>query len=126
MSAKVNHQDYRSELLEDRALAIEAAKGELIMAVTESICEILEKEHITRKELADKIAKTKGFVSQLLNGSRNMTLSTLAEIAYSLGYMPTLSFARVTSQKYLLDSFEVDMTLDEECIYNAIAKTKVA
>ncbi|MGA2935729.1 MAG: helix-turn-helix transcriptional regulator [Syntrophobacteraceae bacterium] len=125
MSTKQNYQDYRSELLGDRAFAVEAAKGELIMAVTESICELLENENMTRKELADEIAKTKGFVSQLLNGSRNMTLSTLSEIAYALGYTPTISFEKSKTNKYLLGLFEVDMSADK-CIYEARTKAKVA
>ena len=67
------------------------AQEELILEVTETICNILEVEHISRKELADRLGKTKGFVSQLLNGGRNLTLRTVADILYVLGYKVALT-----------------------------------
>ena len=67
------------------------AQEELILEVTETICELLEKEKISRKELADRLGKSKGFVSQLLNGGRNLTLRTVADILHVLGYKVTLT-----------------------------------
>ena len=96
MSAK--NEDYRSTLLKDPVYALEAAKGEFIMDVTESICEILERENIERRILAEKMNKTKGYISQILNGSRNMTLGTLAEIARVLGYVPKITFEETDKQ----------------------------
>ncbi len=84
--------DYRNILIQDPKFALEAVKGDFIMDVTESICEILENEEIDRKDLANKMNKTKGYISQLLNGDRNMTLATLAEILYSLNYKPVIKF----------------------------------
>ena len=100
---KKNNEDYRTKLLKDPAYALEAAKGELIMDVTESICEILEKENIERQTLAKKMNKTKGFISQILNGSRNMTLGTLAEISYVLGYAPKIAFEESNSQRIRIE-----------------------
>ena len=67
------------------------AQEELILEVTETICELLEKEKISRKELADRLGKSKGFVSQLLNGGRNLTLRTVADILHVLGYKVALT-----------------------------------
>jgi len=67
------------------------AQEELILEVTEVICGLLEREKISRKELADRLGKTKGFVSQLLNGGRNLTLRTVADILHVLGYKVTLT-----------------------------------
>jgi len=78
------------EYLEDPEFARLMAQGDLIMEVTETLCELLEKEKISRKELADRLGKTKGFVSQLLNGGRNLTLRTVADILHVLGYKVTL------------------------------------
>ena len=72
--------------LEDPEFAKLMAQGDLIMEVTETICELLEKEKVSRKELADRLGKSKGFVSQLLNGGRNLTLRTVADILHVLGY----------------------------------------
>ena len=78
----------RDKLLENKEYAIEAAKGDLIMDVTESICAALESQKLNRQSLADKLGKTKGYVSQVLNGNRNMTLATLAEMAFALDLIP--------------------------------------
>jgi transcriptional regulator with XRE-family HTH domain len=66
------------------------AQEELILEVTETICELLEDEKVSRKGLADRLGKTKGFVSQLLNGGRNLTLRTVADILHVLGYKVSL------------------------------------
>ena len=67
------------------------AQEELILEVTETICDILENEKVSRKELADRLGKSKGFVSQLLNGGRNLTLRTVADNFHVLGYKVTLT-----------------------------------
>jgi transcriptional regulator with XRE-family HTH domain len=67
------------------------AQEELILEVTETICDLLENEKVSRKELADRLGKSKGFVSQLLNGGRNLTLRTVADILHGLGYKVTLA-----------------------------------
>lgn len=77
--------------LEDQEFARLFAQGDLIMEVTETLCELLEKEKVSRKELADRLGKTKGFVSQLLGGGRNLTLRTVADILHVLGYRASLT-----------------------------------
>ncbi|MDD2901764.1 MAG: helix-turn-helix transcriptional regulator [Syntrophales bacterium] len=77
--------------MEDPEVARLVVQGELIMEVTETLCELLEKEGVSRKELADRLGKSKGFVSQLLNGGRNLTLRTVADILHVLGYKVTLT-----------------------------------
>jgi transcriptional regulator with XRE-family HTH domain len=80
-----------AEYLEDPEFARLMAQGDLIMEVTETLCELLEKEKISRKELADRLGKSKGFISQLLNGGRNLTLRTVADILHVLGYGASLT-----------------------------------
>ena len=75
------------------------AQEELILEVTETICEILENEKVSRKELADRLGKSKGFVSQLLNGGRNLTLRTVADILHVLGYKVTLRTYKEARQR---------------------------
>jgi len=67
------------------------AQEELILEVTEVLCGLLEQEKISRKELADRLGKSKGFVSQLLNGGRNLTLRTVADILHVLGYKVSIT-----------------------------------
>jgi len=88
------------EFLEDPEFARLMAQGDLIMEVTETLCELLEKEGVSRKELADRLGKTKGFVSQLLNGGRNLTLRTVADILHVLGYKVTLTTSKIEQKGY--------------------------
>jgi transcriptional regulator with XRE-family HTH domain len=89
--------------LEDPEFAKLMAQGDLIMEVTETLCELLEKEKITRKELADRLGKSKGFISQLLNGGRNLTLRTVADILHVLGYRAHLTPYKESETEHELD-----------------------
>jgi transcriptional regulator with XRE-family HTH domain len=63
----------------------------LITEVTESIWKAMEDAGLTKTELASRMNTTKGYVSQVLSGSRNMTLRTLADICFALGDKPVFS-----------------------------------
>jgi transcriptional regulator with XRE-family HTH domain len=56
----------------------------LILETTELIEELLELTGVNRKELAERLGRSKGFVTQILTGDRNMTLRTLADLAFAL------------------------------------------
>jgi transcriptional regulator with XRE-family HTH domain len=66
------------------------AQEEFILAATELIFELMEKTGVTKAELARRVGRTRGYLTQLLDGNRNMTLRTLAELANALGYRPRL------------------------------------
>jgi transcriptional regulator with XRE-family HTH domain len=59
---------------------------ELILDVTELLSSALQDKQMTKSELAEKLGRTKGFVTQVLSGNRNLTLRTIADIADALGY----------------------------------------
>jgi transcriptional regulator with XRE-family HTH domain len=75
------------------------AQEELILEVTEVLCGLLEAETISKKELADRLGKSKGFVSQLLNGGRNLTLRTVADILHVLGYKVALNPKKLVTNR---------------------------
>jgi antitoxin component HigA of HigAB toxin-antitoxin module len=56
----------------------------LILEATEMISGLIEESGENRKGLAEKLGRTKGFVTQILSGDRNMTLRTLADFAFAL------------------------------------------
>ena len=62
----------------------------LILDVTEQLAGALENSGVTRAELARRMGRTPGFVSQVLNGGRNLTLRTIADIAGALSLRPSL------------------------------------
>lgn len=58
----------------------------LILEATEMISGLIEEGGENRKGLAEKLGRTKGFVTQILSGDRNMTLRTLADFAFALDH----------------------------------------
>lgn len=63
----------------------------LITEITEEIWKAMEEAGINKTELANRIEATKGYVSQVLSGSRNMTLRTLSDIYFALGKKATIA-----------------------------------
>lgn len=57
---------------------------ELILEVTEALAGAMIRQGITKSELARRLGKSKGFVSQVLAGNRNLTLRTIADIGDAL------------------------------------------
>ena len=65
----------------------------LILEVTEALAGALEDSGVTRAELARRLERTPGFVTQVLGGGRNLTLRTIADIAAALSLQPSFSLA---------------------------------
>ncbi|MEX2148968.1 MAG: helix-turn-helix transcriptional regulator [Steroidobacteraceae bacterium] len=61
------------------------AQEALIVDVAEEIWATLDKVGMSKAQLAEKLGRSKAFVTQVLNGTRNMTLRTLADISFALG-----------------------------------------
>lgn len=59
---------------------------EAILDVTELLCELMEERGVTRAELSRKLKKSKGYVSQLLDGTTNMTIRTVSDVMTHLGH----------------------------------------
>jgi transcriptional regulator with XRE-family HTH domain len=73
-----------------------AAQEELILEVTEAIWEELNRQRWTKSQLAEALGTTPANVTQWLNGSRNMTLRTLADIGRVLGVRVQLQLVPVS------------------------------
>ncbi|MGV0034001.1 MAG: helix-turn-helix domain-containing protein [Candidatus Azotimanducaceae bacterium WSBS_2022_MAG_OTU7] len=80
---------------EERAFARE----ELIYNVTEDILVALEDTGVSKKDLADRLGKSKAHVSQLLSGARNMTLGSFSDICHAIGYRPIAGLECNAAQK---------------------------
>ena len=66
----------RRRMYERESLAFDAA---------ELISSLMETQRVNKSKLAKRLGTTKSHVTQLLSGSRNMTMHTLAELAFALG-----------------------------------------
>ena len=57
----------------------------LILWTTEAICEAMDERGLNRAAVAEKLGTSRANVTQLLSGSRNMTLRSLAGLAHACG-----------------------------------------
>ena len=60
------------------------ARESLMMNVTEDILVTMEDQNVSKTKLAQLLGKSRAFITQMLGGSRNMTLRTLSDIAFAL------------------------------------------
>jgi len=63
------------------------AQNSLIVDAAIALSKALESANLTQKDLAVRLDKTEGYVSQVLSGGCNLTLKTLAEFAYVMDRM---------------------------------------
>ena len=88
----------RRRIYEREALAFEAS---------ELISRLMEERQVSKTDLARLVGTSKSHITQLLSGSRNMTMHTLADLAFALGRkveirsLPQPRKDRVVSQKSL-------------------------
>ena len=57
----------------------------VIFEITERICELMEEKRVSRADLASILGTSRGYISQLLNGSSNMTIGKICEVFLALG-----------------------------------------
>ena len=72
---------------------------EFILAATELIFSLMEEAGITKAELARRVGRSRGYLTQVLDGTRNMTLRTLAELAAALGHRVCLDARPLSSRR---------------------------
>jgi transcriptional regulator with XRE-family HTH domain len=62
------------------------AEEHLILEVAQKVWEAMEDAKVTRAELAGSLSRTRSYITQVLSGSTNLTLRTLAAIGDALNY----------------------------------------
>ncbi len=81
----------REQLLREPAYWTEDLK----LSLFEMLETYRQQNQLSRKELADKLGYSKGYISQILNGNFDHRLSKLVELATKLGMVPVLKFETV-------------------------------
>jgi transcriptional regulator with XRE-family HTH domain len=66
------------------------AREDLVYNVTEDLLIIMEDNDISKVELSRRLGKSKSYITQILSGSRNMTLSTFSDICFALNFKPKI------------------------------------
>jgi len=74
------------EVKGNRELARLVQQEELILDTTELILAKMEEKGLSKSQLASMLNTNRSHVTQLLRGSRNMTLRTVSDIFFGLGY----------------------------------------
>jgi transcriptional regulator with XRE-family HTH domain len=59
----------------------------------------LEENKMTQTQFAAKMGVSKGYISQIMNGNFNHSLSKLIELSLAIGKMPVLKFDNFETRK---------------------------
>ena len=87
----INHHVVNAPIFEPKSLQDQRdlAAEDFILTVSDYLVAAMQHARVNKKELADRLGKTKGHVTQVLTGNRNLTLRSIAEIAHALELTPT-------------------------------------
>lgn len=81
-------------------LDLEVSQEEVLLEATEELYSALLEANISKSELAEKLDKKPAFISKLFRGSHNMTLKTLAEVAFVLDKKVKLQLVNQSKAKW--------------------------
>lgn len=90
------------------------ARATLIQNVTEDIMIAMEDLKISKSDLAKKIGKSKSYITQILSGSRNMTLTSLSDLCFELDIIPDVKILE-DNQKF--DNFDLDENIENSITF---------
>lgn len=94
-------------LMEDPEFRRYYAIEGLVTDASETIARLMAEQKITKAELARRLKKSRSWVTQMLSGTENLTVRTLAEAVYALGAEIRLeTYSCVQPQVRRSDSFE--------------------
>jgi len=80
----------------DKRIAQERA----LIEAAEVIARALKQENVKRSELAKRMGLTKAAITQILSGERNLTVKTLSDALFELGYRVTFGRCSLDSQPH--------------------------
>ena len=84
------------------------AREELLYNVTEDLLVIMEDSDISKKELARRLGKSRSYVTQVLSGSRNMTLGSFSDICFALGVKPQIHLPVKQASEMIIKKEPID------------------
>ncbi|QDT52430.1 hypothetical protein Pan44_04410 [Caulifigura coniformis] len=77
---------------------VEFQREYTVLEATELICKLMAEKNVKRSELASLLGKSKGYISQLLDGETNMTLATLSDVFTALGACLRFGYVPLTAE----------------------------
>lgn len=73
---------------------------------------LMEREGVSRAQLADQVGRSRSFISKALDSQHNFTLETLADFTYGLGYALHFYITREPG-RFGLPEVRVDSSVDQ-------------
>jgi len=95
-----NHWSWLAEQLETPEARRAFEQERLVVTVTNALMEGMEQENVSRADLGRKLDRSRAFVTQVLAGTRNMTLHTFADMAWALGRRATFTLCDLARHGY--------------------------
>lgn len=86
---------------------VHAEEQRMAVAACDVIFDVMDRTGLTQSDLADRIGTSESYVSQVLHGSRNMTLHTMAKLALGCGFkwdLVMLETKRASADVFFRDS----------------------
>lgn len=93
----------RAELLKSP----EYWKSRIQIALYNCAYSFMKKNHKNRKQLAEHLGVSSGYVTQLLNGDYDHKLSKLSELSLAFGFVPYLEFIPV--EQFIINEQKINM-----------------
>lgn len=88
-------QTFEARMAEDRNLKKLYLEERLFLEVTNIISELMEEQGLRRTDLAERVDCTKGYITNLLDGTKNMTLKTISNVLFELGHVLSVKAVQV-------------------------------
>jgi len=97
----MNSEEWFKEKLDKFKDDVDFLTEKAILGFTEQLVSHMEKNGITRAELARRLNVSKAFVTKLLNGNPNLTIKTMVSLARILDCDLKVDLLAATSPEYL-------------------------
>ena len=81
----------------------------LLVEITELMCKTMKSRGVKRGHLAKQLKKTRGRISQILNGEANLTLRTVADVFTALGKNLVVNVESICPEETIPPAQIIDM-----------------
>jgi transcriptional regulator with XRE-family HTH domain len=89
----------------------------LALQASELILELMEKEGVTKSQMAELVGKSRALITQLMSGSRNMTVHTLSDLAFALGHKIELEALPLRGSRSAAQYVAADPSEKQKCFF---------
>ncbi len=100
----------------------ELARQHLIVDTTQKIWAVMDAADVSKADLAKILETSKSNVTQLLNGQRNMTLASLADICAALQVEPEVTLRDIRPSR----RFDVFVQMEQMKVHGEVPESSIA